>query len=277
VRASEKKLKELSMTITKTFLKPLRWLQKKSANDVLQARIFKEVQRAIPLNPSASISKVTLPKLYGRKLPERVIELLLAWITYRPNIKTLDVGHANAMDCHLQMLAHLAEPKDLTGIDISTPTYDPCLYYGESVVGDITLAPFLNDSFQLIWCISTLEHIGKDLSSYNRLQQLGSTDIQALVEMLRIVANGGSILITVPFGKYEDHKWLTNYDTEHLQRLLEWVRPKANCEEFYFRYTDENGWTSAIPQELESTGYYDEENAGAAGLVAVYIEKTAKQ
>jgi O-antigen chain-terminating methyltransferase len=259
------------------FKKSVSWFRKKSAYDLLQLRIFKEVQRAIQLNPSASLSSIILPQIYGRKLPERVIELLLAWITYRRDLKILDVGHANAMNCHLRLLSNLEEPKDLTGIDISAPTYNPHLYYGESVIGEITHAPFLDDSFRLIWCISTLEHIGKDNSSYNCLQQLGSTDIQALDEMLRIVANGGSILITVPFGKYEDHKWFTNYDTEHLQQLLQRVRPKANCEEFYFRHTHENGWTSTIPQELESTGYYDEENAGAAGLVAVYIEKTSKQ
>jgi SAM-dependent methyltransferase len=251
--------------------------RKKPAYDLLQLSIFKEVQRAIQLNPSASISSITLPQNYGRKLPERVIELLLAWITYRRDIKILDVGHANAMNCHLQLLSNLEEPKDLTGIDISAPTYNPHLYYGESVIGEITHAPFLDDSFRLIWCISTLEHIGKYSSPYSRINQLGSTDIQALDEMLRIVANGGSMLITVPFGKYEDHKWFTNYDAEHLQQLLERVRPKANCQEFYFRHTDKNGWTSAIPQELELTGYYDQENKGAAGLVAVYIEKTTKQ
>lgn len=251
----------------------LRDRRARKASDLLQSNIFKEVQRAMQLNHSASISNIILPPRYGRKLPERVVELLLAWITYRRNIEILDVGHAHAMSCHLALLTSLQAGKRLIGIDINAPTYDPHLYYGESLIGDITRAPFLRDSFSLIWCISTLEHVGKDKSTSSYANQQGGTDIQALDELFRILATGGSLLITLPFGRYEDHGWLINYDDEHLQRLLEGVWSKATCTELYFRYTDKDGWVSTRAQELAFTGYYDQKNAGAAGLAAVHVEK----
>lgn len=253
--------------------KYLNRFRKKAAYDALQSKIVEEVQRAIELNCSASMSEIVLPPKYGRKLPERVIELLLAWLTYRNNIKILDVGHAHAMRCHLELLANLHEPKDLTGIDISAPTYNHFCYYGNSVIGDITHAPFIDGSFRLIWCISTLEHVGEDNSSYNSLHQQRGTEMQALDEMFRLLVKGGSLLITVPFGKYEDHKWFINYDAEHLQRLLRQIRSKATCTELYFRHADKDGWTSTRAQELAFMGYYGQENAGAAGLAAVHIEK----
>ena len=65
---------------------------------------------------------------------------------------------------HFELLTNLHEPKDLTGIDVSAPAYNYSLYYNNLVIGDITQAPFLDSLSRLVWCISGLEHVGKDNS-----------------------------------------------------------------------------------------------------------------
>jgi hypothetical protein len=91
--------------------------------------------------------------------------------------------------------------------------------------------------------------------------------------MLRLLKKSGTLLITVPYGKYEEHGWLRNYDQHRWQDLLGAARPQATVRELYFRHTYGNGWTTASPEELRYVGYYDQANAGAGGLAAALIVK----
>lgn len=56
----------------------------------------------------------------------------------------------------------------------------------EFVLGDITCAPFKNETFDVILCISTIEHI--------------KNDIGAMEEMWRVLKHGGKIYVSVPLG-----------------------------------------------------------------------------
>jgi SAM-dependent methyltransferase len=242
----------------------------------LQRMIFREVQKALPLPQPDFPDAVQLPPRFGRKLPERVVELLLAKLTYAPGVHLLDVGHSNIMECHRRLLLMLEPPRHLTGIDIATPTYDPSRYYEKSVIANITNSGLPDGSFNRIWCISTLEHVGMDNSGYTDNFALDThMDAAALREMFRLLGENGLLLVTVPFGRYEDHGWLRNYDRHTWQRLLSLVRPQAQVYELYFGYSPMNGWEQVKDSQLSSTGYYDHSNAGAAGLAAVLIRKRA--
>jgi SAM-dependent methyltransferase len=241
----------------------------------LQANIFTEVERGFRLNPDRSPDHLSLPENYGKNLPERVIEVLLTKLTYRPGLRTLDVGHANAMPCHLRMLDTLPPPRNLTGIDIALPTYDTRKYYRESIRGDITQTGFPENSFDLIWCISALEHFGMDNSQYTEtFIQNVALPKKALHEMLRILAPQGNLLITVPYGKFENHSSHVNCDAAFLENLLKDVPPSGTAKTFYFKYTYGKGWVGADPKELAYVGYYDQNNSGAAGLAAIFIVKS---
>ena len=246
----------------------------RSLTTALHRNIVQEVERASVLGQKNFPAEIILPQNYGKGLPERVVELLLLKLSYSPNIRVLDVGHANAMDCHLKVLQSLPRPSYITGIDIANPVYDSHLYYKQSMIGDITKTPFSDGEFELIWCISALEHFGMDNSVYTEnFERENTMDIQAIHEMLRLLTTGGKLLITVPYGKYEDHGWFKNYDKEHWQRLINIVQSKAKVQEWYFRHTFGKGWSSVHPDELQYIGYYDQANSGAAGLAAVYITK----
>lgn len=240
----------------------------------IQDNIFKEFERAFRIEQAYFPDKIILPKKYGEALPERVIELLFARLSYRPGSRILDVAHANSMACHLKMLESLPGPRHLTGIDIAEPVYDTSPLYEKSLIGDITNTLFTESSFDLIWCISALEHFGMDNSGYTDNFSIdNNVDVIALKEMLRILTVCGNLLITVPFGKFENHGWFKNYSSVQWQNLLDSARNVATIKEYYFKHTEKNGWSVVNADQLESVGYFDQKNSGAAGLAAAYITK----
>ncbi len=242
----------------------------------LQRMIFREAARGFTLEQPAFPADLHLPPVFGRRLPERVVELVLAWTTYTPGARVLDVGHSNIMECHRRLLSRLRPPVHLTGIDIASPNYDVSSFYERSILADITNTGLAAESFDRIWCISTLEHIGMDNTGYTQNFKLDlHLDTIALGEMYRLLAPDGLLLITVPFGKFENHGWMRNYDLASWHRLLDPLREYGDVHEHYFRYDPDRGWKRVAASQLEMTGYYDHPNAGASGLAAVIIHKPA--
>lgn len=239
-----------------------------------QINILKQATLAAEMNASTFPRSLSLPSPFAVGLNERAVELMLARLIYSPNKDVLDIGHANAKPSHRKFLAGLPEPRQLTGIDIAEPVYDTKPYYKKSVRADITMNPFSDNTFDVIWCISTLEHFGMDISMYTDefIRDTGLAG-KALQEIIRMLKPGGKLLLTVPYGRFEDLKWLINYDAAHWNRLLDVVRQQVLITEWYFRHTQHSGWQIAPPEELTYTGYHDQHNFGAGGLVAAILEK----
>jgi SAM-dependent methyltransferase len=242
----------------------------------LQQRITREVQRALRLGGHDFPERLALPVPYGRGLPERVVELLAARLTYEPGLRVLDVGHAHVLACHRDLLRALPPPRDLTGIDIAEPIYDAAALYTRSIRGSVTAMEFPDACFDRVWCISALEHFGMDNSAYTPDFFVDESMAErAMEEMLRVLRPAGSLLLTLPFGRYEDHGWFRNFDAAHLRTLLAPVRGRAMIHELYFRHAAPGGWAAADPESLREVGYGDEGNAGAAACVVVSLTRPA--
>ncbi len=241
---------------------------------VLQQKIIQEVERAFS-NPLSNFpNEIHLPENYGKGLPERVVELYLVGLSYQSGLKILDIGYANAMTCHLNLLQKLPIPKNLVGIDIACPSYNAYAYYQSLTFGDIVTAPFRQATFDLIWCISTLEHIGMDNSGYtDNFHHETEMDKQAVKNMVTLLKQGGSLLITVPFGKYEEHGWLRNYSDEYLHNILNPVKMLVKTQTCFFQHTFGKGWVVVTPQTLQYVGYYNQSNSGAGGLATIFLTK----
>jgi len=72
--------------------------------------------------------------------------------------------------------------------------------------------------------------------------------------MLRVLKVEGTLLITVPYGKFEDHGWLKNYDKHYWQNILDVASTYGKLHEYYFRHTFGEGWVCATPDELKYDG-----------------------
>jgi SAM-dependent methyltransferase len=146
--------------------------------------------------------------------------------------------------------------------------------YDNVVKGDITKTPFEAASFDCIWCISSLEHFGMDNSGYTaNFSREDAMDARAVHEMLRILAPGGQLLITVPYGKFENHGTHKNMDRENWQPLIQIGKGAADVREWYFHHTFGAGWQEKPAEELRYVGYYDQANAGAGGLAVALMTK----
>jgi SAM-dependent methyltransferase len=237
------------------------------------AKILREVGRALELN-RGSDGSIRLPVQYGQNLPERVIEIFFAQLYYKPGMKVLDVGCSNAMESHLKMVRNLETPRNIVGIDISVPSERTRRCYDRFLHESIVSSRIEAGSFDLIWCISALEHFGMDNSSYTDQFTLSEDmDVQAVKEMVRILARGGRLLVTVPYGKYENHTSFRNYDGDHLRNLLAPMDALADIQTSFFRHTHGTGWHVTTPEELVHIGYYDQSNGGGAGLAVITATK----
>lgn len=214
----------------------------------------------------------------GFNTTERFIEVPWCLNRHGGAQRVLDVGYAHADVQYLEKLASLNIP-ELHGIDLAPVKHititDPSGVTRPlltPVQADIRHTPYESDFFDLILCISTIEHVGLDNEGYqsSRSPFTPQGDVDALREMFRITKPRGRLLMTMPFGKFQYFGWFVQYDMDRLVRLLAATDYHVN-EMHFFRYR--NGWHECYAHELKDVTYQSNGAPGAAGLVCVELEK----
>jgi O-antigen chain-terminating methyltransferase len=128
---------------------------------------------------------------------ERPIEIPWCLARYAGERRVLDVGYAFAEPPYLAGLLGLGAP-ELTGVDLAVRDV-PGL---RSVEADLRALPFGDESFDAIFCISTLEHVGRDNTQYGLPAEDDDPSLDAaLGELRRVLARSGRLLVTVPTGE----------------------------------------------------------------------------
>ena len=127
--------------------------------------------------------------------------------------RVLDVGCSTSD--YLADLARTGSHHDrhIYGLDPDAP--QPIRNVG-AVKGTIVAPPFPPASFDLILCISTVEHIG--LPIYGQ-HEFPHGDVLAMRHVRRLLTPGGRLLLTVPFGRAQVNPWFRVYDRPGLRRL----------------------------------------------------------
>jgi len=215
----------------------------------------------------------------GKNMSERFVEVPWCLSRYYGEDSVLDVGCSHADNEYLVALADLAIP-NLYGLDLAPP--HPFLVRDRTggthplinhIQGDVRRSGIQDQSFDLVICISTLEHVGKDNSGYGlevaTADHYGG-DLEAIVELYRITRPRGRLLLTVPFGKYEDHGWFQQYDIDRLIHLVG-KSPWTVRELEFFGYTE--GWHSCSPFLLADVGYGACGAPAAAGVACVNLQR----
>jgi len=127
--------------------------------------------------------------------------------------RVLDVGCSTSD--YLAELAQEEQPasRQVYGLDPDAP--QPIRNVG-IVRGTVVSPPFPTASFDLILCISTVEHVG--LPIYGQ-HEFPHGDILAMRHVRRLLAPGGRLLLTVPFGRAQVNPWFRIYGRGSLRRL----------------------------------------------------------
>ena len=213
---------------------------------------------------------------YGAGRTERVIEIPWALSKYNGGRRVLEVGCSFVSENpeYIEGLLALNIP-ELHGIDVSSVEAPQFI----KKTADIRESGYETGFFDFILCVSTLEHVGKDnLKYYKPVAELSGDrphsmppDAEALVEMFRILRSGGTLIVTVPFGKFVDYGWFIHYASRAIAALFRAV-PSERIHGEYFKYT-EAGWTPCAAAALADTSYGENGAPAAAGLACFEITK----
>jgi SAM-dependent methyltransferase len=238
---------------------------------------FSEIKRLLeqPFEPSQ------LPCPYGRWLDERIIELpwLLSQVPEGPGT-LLDAGSALNYDF---ILRHpKLRQKDLTIMTLAPEA--ECFWRRQIsyVFGDLRQTAFRDNCFDYIASVSTIEHIGLDNTRFYtadtaKAENDPETHLAAISEFRRILKPGGSLFLTVPFGRHSVRDWLQVFDGDRIDRIITTFRPSLHSET-YFRWSEPDGWRLSSRAESADARYFDHRSEpawpgapAAAGAVACLI------
>jgi SAM-dependent methyltransferase len=191
-----------------------------------------------------TLSLAELPANYGSRLDERVVEYPWVFSRLTPGPGTLlDAGSSLNHEYLLRR-----EPLASKTIFISTLAPEREAHWTRSIsyiFEDLRSMCFRDGQFDFVVCISTLEHVGMDNTMlYTDDSSKQESDIFAyqtvVQEIRRVLKDGGTLYLSVPYGRYKNHGWFQIFDSEMLDTVISAFQP-SSLDESHFRYRD-NGW-----------------------------------
>lgn len=192
---------------------------------------------------AAFAARQPLPPGHGAGLDERCVEYPWALSHLKPGPeRLLDAGSALNHPWLLELPVFTGK-----GLHILTLAPEPYCAWNAGfsyLFADLRDIPIRDGYYERIFCISTLEHVGFDNSVYagEAHRQRGAPDEykRALRELKRVLAPGGELLVTLPFGRREDLVLAQQFDSALLAELLDAFDP-AEAEKTFYRY-GLHGW-----------------------------------
>jgi SAM-dependent methyltransferase len=146
----------------------------------------------------------------------RVLERVIAGLRLPSRARILDAGCGSGRN-----MVELARHGPVTGVELSETSAQlaRARETGEVVSGSVLEMPFAGDSFELAVCLDVIEHLDDDLG--------------ALRELRRVVAPGGSLLVTVPAYPWlwSGHDEVNHHRRRYTQRSLRAVAERAGWQQ----------------------------------------------
>jgi SAM-dependent methyltransferase len=141
------------------------------------------------------------------------------------------------------------------------------------VFGDLRALEFADGVFDRIVCVSTVEHIGMDNRRYGGAEEHDPAGAATAVsELVRVLAPGGALFLTVPYGHSADFGWFRVFGPQDLAALRE-CASGCTVAARYFYYTD--CWVEGDAAPPDVTWQVAGEKVAVQGLAAILFRKQA--
>ncbi|MEM1167878.1 MAG: methyltransferase domain-containing protein [Cyanobacteria bacterium P01_H01_bin.35] len=200
----------------------------------------------------------SLPSGYGYGVDERCVEYPWLFCQLNHNSESiLDAGSALNHDFILEQ--PIWQNKKLHILTLS-PEFNCHWKRGISYLfEDLRSIPIQDNFYDQIACISTLEHIGLDNRQFTGKdtdkQQKSKDFLLAIQEMRRVLKPCGSLLLTVPFGKYSNLETQQVFDDNLLEQAISAFKP-SDITHTFFSYT-QKGWQFSSVEQCKKCEYVD--------------------
>ena len=207
-----------------------------------------------------------LPDGYGIGVDERCVEY--PWL-----FSQLPIAEAKLLDAgSILNHAFLLDQPILQNKDLHILTLAPesnCFWErGISYLfGDLRNIPLKSNFYDLVICLSTLEHIGCDNRLYtksltgiidkaiNEAEEIHSFSL-AVRELHRVLKPGGSLFLSVPFGKYQYFGGFQQFNSAYLEKTIAAFQPALSVESTFYRYNS-TGWQIASEADCKDCEYVE--------------------
>ena len=193
---------------------------------------------------------------------ERLIEIPWSVARVRAGEWVLDVGTAHAEPAYAAALLNRAAA-EVIGVDL----VDAKVPGIPMVVADVRDLPFGDEAFDLALCLSTLEHVGRDNRVYGAGAEADPEGIAAALEELRrVLKTDGRLVVTVPCGEPEDHRWFVQLEPDGWNEAFLAAGFSVTEEEIYALGAD--GWRAAPDFDPTGVRYGDHASAVLCATLA---------
>lgn len=203
----------------------------------------------------------TLPPNYGFRIDERIVEY--PWVLARLSPAEgllLDAG--SVLNYEYVLDQPVLKNKKIVIYNLSPERFISRVNVSY-IFGDLRHTILRDESFNEIVCISTLEHIGMDNTLlYSKdacFNEFRPTDyLDVIKEFRRLLKPGGGLFITVPYGRYENHGWLQQFDCKMVDAVFDAFGRSSRSVAYYKYFPD--GWQIAKAEECADCSYFDIHN-----------------
>ncbi|MFV0572547.1 MAG: methyltransferase domain-containing protein [Xanthomarina gelatinilytica] len=223
---------------------------------------FKEESIIKSISNESLLSELSLnrvPTNFGYRLDERIIEY--PWIF--SNLKKeptlfLDAGSTFNFKYILDHNYISIKKKYIYTYYPERKSYnDKKISY---IYGDLRELPFKNEFFEEIVCQSTIEHIDMDNSiyGYDLESSIAKTAnksyeyLKVINELIRVLKPNGQLLLTFPYGKFENHGFFQQLDSEMVEKITDIMTGSGIYDIIFYKYLP-NGWTIASKEDCNES------------------------
>lgn len=205
----------------------------------------------------------SIPPNFGVGYDERIVEYPWIFSHLKSSSKGTILDAGSTFNFQSIVEHPLVKDKELT-IYTYYPEAENFIHRRVSYVfGDLRKLPFKSDMYDQIVCQSTIEHIDMDNSIYGyKLQpnaevtQKSYDYLMVIEELIRVLKSGGELLLTFPYGKFENHGFFQQFDEEMVSKITDKMESKGKYSKEFIIYSPD-GWKFDIQANCNNSESYN--------------------